>query len=477
MPTNVPPIVFSPTGIIIPSAAAVLAGVIADFNAAFGGNLNTTNSSTPQMQLATSQAAIISNTYAAFLFLSQMFDPAFAFGRYQDAIGDFYDLKRQGSESTVVQCTVTGAGVTIPVGALARDTSGNIYSATQAVTIGPGGGSASQQFAALVPGPIVCPAGALNQIYQAIPGWDTITNADDGVEGNATETRAQFEAQRQATLQANARNTLAAIRGAVLEVPGVLDAYTTQNNTSGPVVIGGVSLPANSIYVAAVGGLASDIGQAIFSKLNPGPPMVGNTTVSIQDTRPPYSPPYPTYSITFEIPTPVPVIFAVVLVNGPDVPSDAVTEVQNAIISAFAGGDGGPRQTIGSTVYASRYVTPVAALGAWVRIVSLNVGTPNSPDAQFTGSIATTTLTVSAVSSGTLAVGQVLTDITGNLMPGTVITALGSGSGGTGTYTVSTSQTVSSEAMNGVVPNDDSDAILINQTPVVNANNILVTFV
>ncbi|MBU6290076.1 MAG: hypothetical protein KGS10_18110, partial [Chloroflexi bacterium] len=54
-----------------------------------------------------------------------------------------------------------------------------------------------------------------------------------------------------------------------------------------------------------------------------------------------------------------------------------------------------------------------------------------------TGSITTTTLTVSAVTSGTLAVGQTITGT--GVLPNTVITALGTGSGGTGTYTISPS--------------------------------------
>lgn len=59
-----------------------------------------------------------------------------------------------------------------------------------------------------------------------------------------------------------------------------------------------------------------------------------------------------------------------------------------------------------------------------------------------TGSISGTTLTVTAFSGGTLAVGHVLTGtgVTG----GTKITAFGTGTGGTGTYTVSASQTVAS---------------------------------
>jgi hypothetical protein len=477
MSTNVPPISFTANGIVIPSTAAVLAGVQADLNQAFGGNLNFSVSSTPQSQLAASIAAIVSNTYAEFLFLSQMFDPAFALGRYQDALARLYNLSRQGAEPTVVVCNVSGAGVTIPVGSLAIDTASNLYRATESITIPAGGGTLSQTFAAVVPGPTVCPAGTLNQIYQAIPGWDTVTNPADGVVGSNTETRAQFEAQRQATLQANARSTLAAVRGAILEVAGVLDAYTAQNNTGGPVSIGGVSLPAHSFYAAVVGGLALDVATAIFDKLPPGPAMVGNTTVTVTDTSPPYTSPFPTYSITFEIPSALPVLFAVSLANGSDVPSDAATQVQNAIVSAFAGGDGGSRATIGSTIYASRFITPVAALGTWVRIVSLQVSSPNAPDASFTGSISGTTLTVSAIGSGTIAVGGVLTDSTGNIMAGTTITAFGSGTGGTGTYTVSLSQTVGSEAMSSTTPNDNDVVVRADQTPTLNSADILVTLV
>lgn len=73
------------------------------------------------------------------------------------------------------------------------------------------------------------------------------------------------------------------------------------------------------------------------------------------------------------------------------------------------------------------------------------IGAPAS--AVFTGSISSTTLTVSSVSSGTIRVGQAIYGIgTAN---GTVITALGTGSGGTGTYTVSASQTVASQQLTG----------------------------
>lgn len=64
----------------------------------------------------------------------------------------------------------------------------------------------------------------------------------------------------------------------------------------------------------------------------------------------------------------------------------------------------------------------------------------------FTGSITTTTLTISAVISGqAIGVGSVIFGT--GVSPYTVVTALGTGTGGVGTYTINTSQTVSSTTM------------------------------
>lgn len=70
----------------------------------------------------------------------------------------------------------------------------------------------------------------------------------------------------------------------------------------------------------------------------------------------------------------------------------------------------------------------------------------NPSSATFTGSISGTTLTVTSVLNGTIAVGQAI--FGQGMAQNTVITALGTGSGGVGTYTVSDSQTVASTSIN-----------------------------
>lgn len=440
--TNVPEPVFGATGFIVPAESAILAGVQADQQAAFGGNLNPALS-TPQGQLASSETAIIGDKNDQFLLLTQNVDPAYASGRMQDAIARIYFLERNPAQPTAVQCVCSGKTNTpIPVGAQAQDQDGNLYICTEAGTI-LSSGSVTLNFACATTGPIACPPGFVDDIYQAIPGWDSVTNPAAGVVGNNVETRADFEFRRAASVALNAQGSLPSVLGAVFSVPNVLDAYATENDLSvisgaaftgsiagatltvtvlgsgaiavgqtvvgaaqGTIItalgtgtggtgtyginltqtvasgsltsaVGGVRLAAKSLYVAAVGGAAQAIGQAIWTKKSPGCNYNGNTTVTVTDpgtTQFPYSPPLPSYQVTFETPPSTTILMAVSMQQNPSVPSNAVALVQQAIINAFTGADGGQRARIGSYVFASRYYGGITALGPWALIYSILLG-------------------------------------------------------------------------------------------------------
>ena len=81
----------------------------------------------------------------------------------------------------------------------------------------------------------------------------------------------------------------------------------------------------------------------------------------------------------------------------------------------------------------------------WSSTAKIVQGASYSTTASFTASISGTTMTVTAVASGALSVGQVFTGT--GVTAGTSITAFVSGTGNTGTYTVSASQTVVSTTM------------------------------
>jgi hypothetical protein len=482
--SSVPAPTFGASGFIAPAESDILAGRIADLQKVFGGNLNP-DLTTPQGQLATSDTAIIGAVMDMFLFYTSQVDPAFAQGRMQDGIGRIYFIERNPAQPTVVSCTVIGArGVTIPDGALAQDASGNTYTCLTGGTFD-ASGTMILQFANQAVGPIPCPAATLTTIYQAIPGWDTISNPEDGVLGNLVESRTAFEARRRLSVAKNSVGALGAIRGAVLGVDGVIDAFVTENSTNSPQTVGGVSLPANSLFVAVAGGSAADVAYAIWSKKSPGCSYSGNTTVQVLDTQSGYSPPYPAYAVTYTTATPLTIQFSVVLANSVQVPADVATQVQQAIIGAFAGTDGGPPARIAGQQFASRYYKPIADLGSWAKIVDIQIGSVNSPACTFLGSItgaggtgSGTVLTATNITSGALAVGQRLDDGTGSLVEGTVITAQVSGAtGGAGVYTVSQTQAVPQEVMMAVVPNLFTIPVNINQIPVVSPADILVTLV
>ena len=102
MSTQVPNIEITAAGLRIPTETEILNGVLADFNNAFGGNLNL-NLETPQGQLASSMAAIIADKNNLIAELVNQVHPDYADGIMQDAVAKIYFLERkQATDSMVV---------------------------------------------------------------------------------------------------------------------------------------------------------------------------------------------------------------------------------------------------------------------------------------------------------------------------------------------------------------------------------------
>lgn len=376
--SNVPEATFGPQGVLVPAVSDILAGVIADFQAAFGGGFNP-SLATPQGQWATTLAACIDAANEVFLAMAQGVDPAFATGRMQDAIGRIYFLQRNPATATAVIATCVGAvGTVLPAGTQALDIAGNIYVTVDDFTIA-APGNVDATFYNQKPGPIPCPANTLNVIYKAVSGWDTVNNAADGITGRNVEGASQFEARRSQSVAQNARNTNGAILGALLSVPNVADAYVWSNDTNAGVTHGGVAIAANSLYCAVAGGDPATIAKTIWTKKPPGIPTVGTTTETVEDTNSGYSPPYPSYTINFEAVTVEDLFLQITLTNSTAVPAGALGLIQTVVQTALAGNDGGPPARIGSTVYASRFYAGIAALGNWAQIRNIKIDTAGPP--------------------------------------------------------------------------------------------------
>jgi hypothetical protein len=472
--TSVPLPSFTDSGFVSPPESAVLTGVLADLNSAFGGDL-TQALETPQGQLASSNTAVIADRDDQMIQIFHGVDPQYASGRMQDGIARIYFIERNPAQATVVTATCTGVvNTSIPSRSLAQATDGRLYAAITGGVIGING-AVDIQFACTETGAVPCAPGALNKVYRGVVGWDSILNGNAGIIGNNVETRAEFEARRQQQVAKNAVGSIPAIQGSVLSVAGIIDAYTTDNPSNATVVMDGITIPPRSLYVCVAGGSTADVASAIWRKKAPGIPMAGDTTVTVEDNNSGYTPPYPKYNVTFQTARPQTFVIEVRITGSLSVPNTATTLIQTAILGAFAGADGGPRSRIGSKVYASRFYSVVANLGTWAEIVSIKLGSTGTPKATFAASMNGTTMTVTALSQGALAVGQTIVGV--GVADNVKIVPGGSGTGGTGTYFLTIPQTIASQQNLAVLPDLDLISAGIAHIPVLSAGNITVTLV
>jgi len=360
--SSVPSVTFSTTGLDVPDEGEILAGRLSDMSSSLGTAMSK-ELTTPQGQIAVSDTAIIADKNDQLLAIINNINPDFSSGKFQDGIGRLYFLERIPASGTIVTCTCTGSvGSIIPAGSMAEDEAGYLYGSLSDATIG-ADGSVMVEFQNQTTGPIPCSIGALKTIYKSISGWSSVSNAAAGVLGADVEGRANFEYRRRQSVAGNANNQLGSIYASVLAVPGVTDAYVTQNNTENTVNKGATNFPLapHALYVAVYGGAPEDIATAIFKKLPPGPPMMGNNTYTVYDDEH-YVQPYPDYQIKWQTPAPVNVYIRVELADNNFMPSDIDERVKDAVTRAFTGEDGGTRARIASSIYAGRYYAGITEI-------------------------------------------------------------------------------------------------------------------
>jgi hypothetical protein len=384
MSTNVPAIQWENGSPVIPNEQAILAGVQADINAAFGGGVNP-SLQTPQGQLAQTETAIIGDKNSQIAYIANQVNPSMASGIWQDAIGEIYFITRIQAEGTVVNCTCLGAvNTVIPIGTVAQDTTGYLYSSTASGII-PVTGSIVIPFQNQTTGAIACNPGALTIIVTAIAGLDTITNPSAGALGNDVESRQAFEARRSASVAVNSVNSIQSIYGALASITGILQVFVVDNPLGTTQNYGATSypIPAHSVCVSLAGGTYSEIGTAIWNNKPPGCGYVttagsyatlGSTVVTDDN----YIPPVP-YTVTWLNAGSANTFFVVKIANNTLVPSNIIQLTQNAVVQSFEGLDGnGPAVSIGSSTYSGRYYGNISAINPNINVIEVYLTIANS---------------------------------------------------------------------------------------------------
>lgn len=130
-------------------------------------------------------------------------------------------------------------------------------------------------------GPIVVPAGALNNAVTAIGGWTGITNPVDAATGSDRESDTDYRQRlSEANGTLNGLATPAAIKRVVSQVAGVTSVTVIQNKFMMPTADG---QPGKSFKVVVAGGQVGEIAQAILQAGAAGIETYGDISETVSD--------------------------------------------------------------------------------------------------------------------------------------------------------------------------------------------------
>jgi len=367
---TIPPITITDQGIIAPSTQEVLNGVWAMFREAFGDDLNQSQD-TPQGQLVVSLTAIIQDERNQMIQLMNQIDPQYSRGIWQDAIGELYFLTRQQNTFSTSPITLEGlVGTVVQTGFQIGDQAGNIWETTGDFIIDTGG-SITGTVQCLTAGAIEAASNTITNIIVALSGLDRVTNPSAATAGLDEESRENFEIRREESVAANAKNTDAAVRGAIANLPSVVDVWVKSNPTDETVNFGSTNYPVirNSILISVVGGTDYDIAWQALVKAGTGCSFNGNTEVTVYDTDT-FPVDAPDYQVKFLRPSMVTVKYRVKVEDFASMSYQDEQDIKNAILNSLKTGK--TRARIAQNIRAAQYF-PVVINATDLSIVDVEI--------------------------------------------------------------------------------------------------------
>ncbi len=130
-------------------------------------------------------------------------------------------------------------------------------------------------------GPVRATAGTLTEIAAPVVGFSNPTNPEDVDLGQVAESDTALRLRWLDQLSRAGSGTVDGILADVLQVEGVTNARVYENTNNGTVD----GIPGHAFETVVLGGLDSDIAQAIYDSKPAGIQAFGSTTVTVTDTQ------------------------------------------------------------------------------------------------------------------------------------------------------------------------------------------------
>jgi uncharacterized phage protein gp47/JayE len=215
-----------------------------------------------------------------------------------------------------------------------------------------------------VVGPFPQPAMSIDTISVPIAGWDSVVNPVAATTGRLQESDPELRERFRNSKFVQSTNILEALIDALRNVEGVTDVIVYENDTD---FVTAEGVPRKAFMPIVLGGLPTDIGNAIWTNKPTGILSYGDTTVQIVDSI------GFVHNVSYKRPVDVPIYISVNITSLGDLAGDATAQIRQNLIDFGEAGN-----FISDDVIYSRLYTPINAVPGHM-VNSLFIGTSPNP--------------------------------------------------------------------------------------------------
>ena len=216
---------------------------------------------TPQGQVAGLVALALTEIGEAIVDDANASNLDHASGVLLDSLGTLLDIRRDEGSRSVVTATLNGvAGTSVPKGSRAKTENNDEFQSLEDAVIEAQG--VQVEFESVEVGQIQAASGDLTEIVTIVPGWETVTNAEDAVVGTARQTDGSYRAGFKVRTAHSSVAALDSLRAALMEAQAT-KIRVEENATANAVVRQLWRIPAHSVLIFVVGGSDVAITRAV----------------------------------------------------------------------------------------------------------------------------------------------------------------------------------------------------------------------
>jgi uncharacterized phage protein gp47/JayE len=287
--------------------------------------------------------------------------PSTASGISLSRIAEFNGIRLIPGTQSATNVVFTGnPGAFVPANFQIRNRLNNSVFATTAPLTLDSNGTGTVGVLATSVGATVAPSDSLTVMVSPLFGVRTVTNPSDATIGRNRESDAELRGRRTFSVATPSQSILEGIKGAVANIPQVIQVQAYENKTD---VTDANGLPPHSFSIVAEGGNDQAIGETIFIREPVGANQYGNTTVTVIDS---YNMPH---SVTFMRPPHIHIFIRVELIPMTGWSVELIPLMKQNIVSWAQA-----NLLIGVPVLRSQLYIPVNATGTTFAVAHILMG-------------------------------------------------------------------------------------------------------